>query len=130
MALCGFNEKMIQGTILFLEGLEQQTQKRAIEESKSIAEFIETIELPELAVSIRTLSGKNKDDVFLGLSLIAQDFFVVMNGAIKDGKDFFDESKRYRENKIASLLESERKFYKELRPKYGFEKGIQILFKA
>lgn len=129
MALCGFNEKMIQSIITFLEGLEQQTQKRANEESLSISQFIETIELPELAVSIKTLSGTNKDDVFLGLSLVAQDFFTTMNTNIKEGKDFIDSSKKYRESKITSLLESERKFYKELRPKYGFTKGIQLLFK-
>ncbi len=128
MALCGFNKKMIQGITTFLEGLEQQTQKRADEESLSIPKFIETVELPELAVSIKTLSGTNKDDVFLGLSLVAQDFFITMNTSIKEGKDFLDSSKKYRENKISSLLESERKFYKELRPKYGFEKGIKLLF--
>src|SRR3989338_3275772 len=128
MPLCGFNEAMIQGIVGFLEGLEKQSHKRASEESLSLQDLFEKIELPELDETIRILSETDKDNEYLGIAHLAREMYQAGLRGLKKGKNFDKICLNYRKETIKRFLANEDRFYKILRPKYGHIKATKILF--
>lgn len=118
MALCGFNQQMLDGLKEFSDGLFMQLLKRAKEDNLSIEESLRQ-ELSEMDTFAQVLEGSNQEvTVMKGITLLAQGLY--KQSFVEGGDNSRDavalRYKRISEEEIEFCRALDEEYYGSLRP--------------
>ena len=114
MALCGFNEKMLDGLHLFGEGLYDQAEIRTGLDNASLRQVFEN-EIEEMKYFLETLSDKDpiKYQSLVAITNLAQALY-------RNGQGLDEPKNAYLialDQTIDCCMAMDEKYYNELRPK-------------